>query len=228
MVRIKKESTKYNKLYWIRMKNNPEMYRKRKESNKRWRDKNKEQINIKAVEYRKNNLEEVRKKNREYGRLKEYEKARGYHKKWYQKNKEAVRVKSKETYDKNIMNPVWKQKELLRCRLKYKKFKEKYKESRKKYYKTQNGRMNMRKHVWDRRAREKEVVHLFTKEQWIDKLKKTKGICKSCMKNVGENNLTLDHINPLSKAKKEEIYTIDDIDAICKSCNSKKSNKLIV
>ena len=80
---------------------------------------------------------------------------------------------------------------------------------------------------------EKSTVHNFTRKQWRAKLKRSKGICKQCKRDVGIKNLTLDHRYPVSKAYKDfkktgikRIYTIRSIDAICGDCNSTKGSNL--
>lgn len=76
------------------------------------------------------------------------------------------------------------------------------------------------------------TIHDFTKKQWANKLKRSKGICKLCGQGVGIDKLTMDHRFPISKAYKrflrtgkKYVYTIKKIDAICAACNCKKRNK---
>lgn len=78
----------------------------------------------------------------------------------------------------------------------------------------------------------KATIKGFTNKQWIDKLKRSKGICKLCGNKVGIYYLTLDHRFPVFKAYKrflrtgkKTIYTIRKVDAICGKCNCKKKNK---
>ena len=63
----------------------------------------------------------------------------------------------------------------------------------------------------------------FNYKQWYGKVLLTKGYCPKCKKFIGINKLTLDHIFPLSKAPKGLTYTINDVQPLCKSCNSRKS-----
>lgn len=60
----------------------------------------------------------------------------------------------------------------------------------------------------------------FTREEWLEIIKNSKGICKNC--NL-KKELTIDHIIPLSKGGE---HTKTNIQAICLSCNVKKSNHL--
>jgi 5-methylcytosine-specific restriction endonuclease McrA len=79
----------------------------------------------------------------------------------------------------------------------------------------------------NRRMLKRNIILDFTKDEWDNKVNLTHGVCKICKKNVGVENLQLDHIFPLSLAKLGTVYTIDDVQPICKNCNASKSNKLI-
>lgn len=61
-----------------------------------------------------------------------------------------------------------------------------------------------------------------TTKQWLE-IKNKSPICPACGKFVGCENLTLDHIIPLSKGGQ---HTKDNIQALCKPCNSSKNAKL--
>jgi len=58
-------------------------------------------------------------------------------------------------------------------------------------------------------------------DELICKLKATEGRCNICCKSVGINNLTGDMINPSRK----KVHSIDDIQFICRFCNSAKNAK---
>jgi 5-methylcytosine-specific restriction endonuclease McrA len=47
-----------------------------------------------------------------------------------------------------------------------------------------------------------------------------------CNENVGIEKLTLDHIIPLTKAPKNYVYDINNVQPLCARCNSKKSDKI--
>jgi len=70
------------------------------------------------------------------------------------------------------------------------------------------------------------IIHAFSFSEWKNKLKKFEGCCPFCGKRVGIDNLSLDHILPLSLAPTGFVYTIKDVQPLCMSCNSKKSNKV--
>ncbi len=77
-----------------------------------------------------------------------------------------------------------------------------------------------------KRARKNNIIETFSNEEWLQKLKNTFGVCPRCNKYVGIAHLTLDHKHPISKATQGQIYTIDDVQPLCLSCNSKKSNHI--
>lgn len=100
------------------------------------------------------------------------------------------------------------------------------------FSKTEEGRKWKARQSAKRREFMRAVKHSFTKKQWDAKLRRSKGICKKCEKNVGIKKLTLDHRFPISKAYKrflrtgkKTIYTIRKVDAICRECNCEKKNK---
>ena len=86
--------------------------------------------------------------------------------------------------------------------------------------------------------RKKSIIHQFIEQEFQNKLNETKGICSgfNCEPHcIGIENLTLDHIYPISKAFEDflktgikQIYTINDIQFLCQSCNSSKNNFLII
>lgn len=77
-----------------------------------------------------------------------------------------------------------------------------------------------------RRERLAKVIHSYTKHDWMKIKSITGGVCPKCKKNVGLNNLTIDHNPPLSKAPEGFIYTKKNIGALCGPCNSSKRDVL--
>ena len=76
-------------------------------------------------------------------------------------------------------------------------------------------------------TKHKKIIHHFTKKDWDNKVKETKGFCPECGNFVGIKKLTIDHIYPISKAPAGTVYGINDVQAICRSCNSSKADKII-
>ncbi len=78
-----------------------------------------------------------------------------------------------------------------------------------------------------RKQRLKNIDHNFSDSDWDIKIKSANGNCVNCGNFVGMKKLTMDHIIPISKAPKDFIYTIDDVQPLCSSCNSSKNNRYI-
>lgn len=104
------------------------------------------------------------------------------------------------------------------CRKKYQK------EYRKEYRKTPQGKYVDLKSRLKRRG----IIHKFTIEEWQQKLKDSNGICLMCGENKGIENLSLDHIIPINKVKYGTVYTINDIQPLCLSCNSHKRDYCVI
>jgi len=58
----------------------------------------------------------------------------------------------------------------------------------------------------------------FDKKEWDNKLLELKGLCQMCKT---DKNITIDHIKPLSKGGTNHI---DNLQPLCRSCNTKKYN----
>lgn len=84
---------------------------------------------------------------------------------------------------------------------------------------------DINKYMIERRIKKNKMIHNFSYNEWQKKLKATKGICPNCKKYIGIENLTIDHIYPISKAKEGHIYNLKDVQPLCKRCNSKKGAK---
>jgi 5-methylcytosine-specific restriction endonuclease McrA len=94
--------------------------------------------------------------------------------------------------------------------------KEKRNKATRKYRKTEKG--NWIQKVYKYRSRNNESGKIDLKE-WKEKLQKLNGICQMCKT---DKNITIDHIKPLSKGGTN---CIDNLQPLCKSCNSRKNNK---
>lgn len=90
-----------------------------------------------------------------------------------------------------------------------------------KYYRREN---KERINLWNKNKKNKllAMIHDFTNEEWQSKLTLTKGACPICETYVGIKKLTIDHIKPIYKVQSGTRYTIEDVQPLCKNCNSKK------
>jgi len=189
-------------------------------------------------EYAKNHKEYYTKKQKEYYQKSKDERQKKS-KKYYQDKKEIISKQQKEYREKNkkkIKDYFEKNKEILA-----KKHKEYEKRNRaiiakrhKEYGKSENGKLVAKKAILKRKERKNNIIHIFTIDEWKDKVGRQNGICPYCLKYVGNEKLTLDHIYPISKADKDfketgikRIYKIDDIMPCCGGCNSSKRDKII-
>lgn len=104
----------------------------------------------------------------------------------------------------------------------------------KQYRNSKEGKINHNLHNNKRRESKNNVIHTYTKGEWNEKVKQTNGICLEKYGGCGKRKkLTLDHIYPLSKANEDflktgvkRVYTIDDVNPLCKNCQSKWGNKI--
>lgn len=116
-----------------------------------------------------------------------------------------------------------------------------FKITQKKYRLSDLGKACSRRSRVNRRARINNIIELFTLEKWKDKLERTNGICLGingrCLSvdsNVGISQLCTDHIYPVKKANEDykttgikRVYTINDIQFLCRRCNASKCDKII-
>ena len=77
----------------------------------------------------------------------------------------------------------------------------------------------------------KDSSELYVSHRWkkfrSDYIKKNKPTsCEACSKPVSGNDLTLDHSIPLTKSGGEGAFDIANIVVLCRSCNSRKNNRL--
>lgn len=92
------------------------------------------------------------------------------------------------------------------------------------YRKTFNGKTSKAISNAKRKAKlkNKNISHSFTVEEWRIKLSSTNGICLCCGNAVGVYSLTIDHVIPLCEAPVGFTYTIEDVQPLCRKCNSLK------
>jgi hypothetical protein len=106
---------------------------------------------------------------------------------------------------------------------------------RKNFYKNKKGKITRGAvckeclSVYSRRyqLRKNQMLEVFTREEWRQKVDATNGICPVCNRPYKMGfGLSLDHTPPISKAPPGFAYTIDDVLPMCRSCNSSKSDKI--
>ena len=101
---------------------------------------------------------------------------------------------------------------------------EEIREMHRKYDKTPNGKNIAARKNHRRRLRNNEVECTLTLEQWEKIIADQKNKCVICDKPFNtKRKATRDHIIPLSKGGG---LTFENVQALCKSCNSKKHNSL--
>jgi len=75
-----------------------------------------------------------------------------------------------------------------------------------------------------RRARLHEAEGVFTTKEWLEVKKQYNYKCPACGRSEPEIKLTVDHIQPISKGGSN---SIENIQPLCWSCNSRKGAKTI-
>ena len=88
----------------------------------------------------------------------------------------------------------------------------------------ENNRDKVRIFEKNRGARERNAVGSFTFQEWEDLKKKCNYTCQMCGKKEPKIKLTIDHIIPISRGG---INYINNIQPLCRSCNSIKGIKLL-
>ena len=102
---------------------------------------------------------------------------------------------------------------------------EKEKESRKRYSQTDGGKTAMQRKTFKRRTKIEGSINTLTAEEWVDILKQYNYGCAYCGKKLVDSfDTTRDHIIPISKGGNN---VKENIIPSCRSCNSKKSDKII-
>jgi len=102
--------------------------------------------------------------------------------------------------------------------------KQKVIEWQRKYHSSPKGRCKINHANHKRRARERNTEITLTVEQWENVLRIQSNHCNVCGKRFTKKRPpTIDHIIPLSKGGG---LTYENIQALCKSCNSRKHAKI--
>ncbi len=96
----------------------------------------------------------------------------------------------------------------------------------KKYRDSPNGKMKRTFLQLKRQRKVRGLKENFSYKDWKEKLMETNGYCPYCDIFVGIENLTKDHIIPITKVPEGFVYTIDDVQPLCITCNSSKGNEV--
>ena len=103
--------------------------------------------------------------------------------------------------------------------------KEKLIKIKKKYRKSEKGKILSQRTHFKRKTKMKDIINTLTAEEWLDILKEHKYKCIYCDKEFDLFELpTKDHIIPISKGGNN---IKRNIVPACRSCNSKKHNKIL-
>lgn len=195
------------------------------------------------INYEKKNSELIRKKKRDYylkntERVKEntknnYQKNKeerlAYHKRYHEVNKEQIHIKKKE-YRLNNLETIKKRDKAYRDRSRDRLLekareyrltadKERMLESKRKYKKSEKGKINSRINCQKRRATKSNLLNDFTREQWLVCKKSFNNSCAYCGRKL--KRLQQDHFVPLAKGG---AYTANNIVPACARCNQAKSD----
>jgi len=228
----KKRLQEYKKQYYeqekIKIKESNRVYRENNKEKiikirKKYYEKNKEKINEKSKIFRQNNREKIRNQRRKKLGFKQFwkrierpiikkQKQKEYTKRYYLKNKDEINKRKK------INGKIYKPKDP-----DY--FKKYYKNNKKHIIQlTRNWNKNnpekRRKYGNDRYVREKNIIGDYSISEWINLKIIMNNHCLNCWKT--DTKLTIDHIIPITKGGTNYI---DNIQPLCKSCNSSKNNK---
>jgi 5-methylcytosine-specific restriction endonuclease McrA len=142
-----------------------------------------------------------------------------YHKEYYQREEVKARVKEyHQQPEQKAKAKEYRQREEVKLR---------NNRHCAKYGKTKKGKLSGKKREAKRRHHLRNCPQIYTLKEWDDKVNNTQGICPMCKKDVGIEKLHLDHILPISKAPSGFVYTIDDVQPLCPSCNPSKGSRLM-
>jgi 5-methylcytosine-specific restriction endonuclease McrA len=197
---------------------------------KEWREKNKEYKKKKDKEYAIKNKEKIANYKKEYylkNKKRILERNKEYQKKYRIENKEKL-LKWNREYSKQYAkdNP----EKVKNCTKKWKLDNKKHireyaKQYNKMWNQTEKGQTKIQRDSAKRRAREREMINTLTSEEWLQILEDYDYRCAYCVCEFDEDNLpTRDHVIPISKGG----HNIkENVVPACKSCNSKKRDKII-
>lgn len=181
------------------------------------------------------NAERIKKYQGEY-RCKNKDYFHEYNKVYYQNNRDRIVEQVKKYYRENLTHiKISKKEHYLNNYEHYKEYRKKYysenkekllehsKEYGKIYNKTEHARYLRLAKDQRRRSLERNLPSTLTRDEWIDILSQQSNKCARCGKEFCDNiKPQQDHIIPVVKGGG---YVKENIQALCKSCNSSKGAK---
>lgn len=139
--------------------------------------------------------------------------------------KEKARIRSRKYYWRDRDNPEYMEKrreyDKKYIQNNYKQARENNQKATKKYRKTENGKWRAKVY---KHQRYNNWAGDIDKEAWMNKLNKLKHRCQICDILLTPETVTIDHIFPLSKGGGNNI---ENLQPLCRSCNSSKGNRII-
>jgi 5-methylcytosine-specific restriction endonuclease McrA len=199
-----------------------------REKNAKYKKDHAEEIKAKNAKYWKEHVEGKKAYDAKY-RNEHVEERKAYGAKYWRERQEEIRKYRKEHADViKARDRKYKKEHAVEIREKNAKYRKEHAEERKvsdaKYKKTPEYKSNVARKRHKRRARGKQVENTLTSAQWNKILKHQKGRCAMCNRKFSSRLFaTRDHIVPLSKGGG---LTYENVQALCRTCNSKKSDEL--
>lgn len=138
-------------------------------------------------------------------------------KEWYEANKEKVKERVKKYRTKNKEWYKDYQKKWV------KENPDKVLDKQRRWTKTEKGKQIISQRNHNRKALIRGAKGKHSSKEWIAMKKKHDYTCLHCGKREPEIKLTRDHVVPISKGGNNDILNIQPL---CKSCNSKKHDKI--
>jgi len=189
---------------------------------------NKEKVAEYQRKYRRIHKKKVAERSRKYYQMHKEEriKYRQTHKeahaensqKYYQRHKAAAAENRREYNQRNKGEIAEKKRKY------YQRNKGEILEKKRKYHSSPEGHCTLNRANHKRRARAKNTEATLTAEQWETILKIQGNCCNVCGKRFTKKRPpTIDHIIPLSEGGG---LTFENVQALCKSCNSRKHAKI--
>lgn len=204
-----------------------------KQCRKEWKradyHKNKEKYLEESKDYRVRHIEDVRRRRKDYyHRTKEESKRKSLE--WYYGNKEKAKVRGSKYYEQNTDKikeraTQWAKENPDKVKVKNKRWEQKNPEKVAERHKKWNLRNPEKRKIIGKNAiykRRGAISGKITSEEWLDLCQRYENKCLSCKKEGIK--LTVDHVVPISKGGSN---TIDNVQPLCRSCNSKKGTKII-